>query len=251
MVLTAIIGGIISDRIGKRKMIVTVSGALMGVAALLLTFVETWDAALVAAVLFGVGFGAYLAVDQALITQVLPAAADRAKDLGIINIAIVGPGCHRRRDRRPARTLRRLSDAVRRDSHRRRARLDLRLEDQERAVGRAMLGRRSPRPAAALADGSPACAPPADPGELPALRDQPARGIPDLGLLVEPAAADVPATGRHRERSRLPAQPACARSAPPSGAQPVAPRPNTTGGRPSTASASTNASGARSSRSRK
>ena len=41
--------------------------------------------------LFGMGFGAYLAVDQALITQVLPAAADRAKDLGIINIAIVGP----------------------------------------------------------------------------------------------------------------------------------------------------------------
>jgi MFS family permease len=91
VVLTAIIGGVISDRIGKRKMIVTVSGALMGVAALLLTFVENWDAALVAAVLFGIGFGAYLAVDQALITQVLPAATDRAKDLGIINIAIVGP----------------------------------------------------------------------------------------------------------------------------------------------------------------
>jgi MFS family permease len=91
VVLTAIIGGVISDRIGKRKMIVTVSGALMGLAALLLTFEENWDAALVAAVLFGMGFGAYLAVDQALITQVLPAAADRAKDLGIINIAIVGP----------------------------------------------------------------------------------------------------------------------------------------------------------------
>jgi MFS family permease len=55
-------------------------------------FVETWPAALVAAVLFGSGFGAYLAVDQALITQVLPAAANRAKDLGIINIAIVAPG---------------------------------------------------------------------------------------------------------------------------------------------------------------
>ena len=91
VVLTAIVGGVISDRMGKRKMIVTVSGALMGVAALLLTFVENWDAALVAAVLFGIGFGAYLAVDQALITQVLPTAADRAKDLGIINIAIVGP----------------------------------------------------------------------------------------------------------------------------------------------------------------
>ena len=91
VVITAIVGGIISDRLGRRKMIVTISGALMGAAALLLTFVETWDAAMGAAVLFGVGFGAYLAVDQALITQVLPAAADRAKDLGVINIAIVCP----------------------------------------------------------------------------------------------------------------------------------------------------------------
>jgi MFS family permease len=81
----------VSDRIGKRKMIVTVSGILMGIAALVLTFWETWTAAEIAAVLFGAGFGAYLAVDQALITQVLPAAKDRAKDLGIINIAIVGP----------------------------------------------------------------------------------------------------------------------------------------------------------------
>jgi MFS family permease len=91
VIITALVGGVISDRIGKRKMIVTVSGILMGTAALLLTFVETWPAAMVAAVLFGAGFGAYLAVDQALITQVLPAAKDRAKDLGIINIAIVGP----------------------------------------------------------------------------------------------------------------------------------------------------------------
>ncbi len=91
VIITAIVGGVISDRIGKRKMIVTVSGIFMGLAALLLTFVETWTAAEIAAVLFGAGFGAYLAVDQALITQVLPAASDRAKDLGIINIAIVGP----------------------------------------------------------------------------------------------------------------------------------------------------------------
>src|SRR6266704_3319719 len=91
VIVTAIVGGMISDRIGRRKMIVTISGALMGTAALLLTFVETWTAAMVAAVLFCAGFGAYLAVDQALITQVLPQAKDRAKDLGIINIAIVGP----------------------------------------------------------------------------------------------------------------------------------------------------------------
>jgi MFS family permease len=91
VVLAAIVGGIISDRSGRRKMLVTVSGLLMAAAALLLTFWETWPAALAAAVLFGVGFGAYIAVDQALITQVLPKAHDRAKDLGIINIAIVCP----------------------------------------------------------------------------------------------------------------------------------------------------------------
>jgi MFS family permease len=90
-VVAAIVGGIISDRSGRCKMLVTVSGLLMAAAALLLTFWETWPAALAAAVLFGVGFGAYIAVDQALITQVLPKAHDRAKDLGIINIAIVCP----------------------------------------------------------------------------------------------------------------------------------------------------------------
>jgi MFS family permease len=91
VVITAIVGGMISDRIGRRKMIVTVSGCLIAAAALLLTFVETWTSSIGAAVLFGVGFGAYLAVDQALITQVLPAARDRAKDLGVINIALVCP----------------------------------------------------------------------------------------------------------------------------------------------------------------
>jgi MFS family permease len=91
VVVASVIGGVISDRSGRRKMLVTVSGLLMAAAALLLTFSETWPAALGAAMLFGIGFGAYIAVDQALITQVLPKARDRAKDLGIINIAIVTP----------------------------------------------------------------------------------------------------------------------------------------------------------------
>lgn len=91
MVAAAILGGMLSDRIGRRKFMVTVSGLLIASAGLLLTIVETWPTALVAAFLYGLGFGAYLAVDQALITQVLPAATDRAKDLGIINIAIIGP----------------------------------------------------------------------------------------------------------------------------------------------------------------
>jgi len=92
VVLASIVGGIISDRRGRRKMMVTLSGLLMAAAALLLTFEETWPAAMLAAFLYGLGYGAYIAVDQALITQVLPKARDRARDLGIINIAIVCPG---------------------------------------------------------------------------------------------------------------------------------------------------------------
>ena len=92
VVLTSIVGGIISDHRGRRKMMVTVSGLLMAAAALLLAFFQTWPASLLAAALFGTGYGAYIAVDQALITQVMPKARDRAKDLGIINIAIVCPG---------------------------------------------------------------------------------------------------------------------------------------------------------------
>ena len=91
VVVTAIVGGMISDRLGRRKTMVLISGIVIAGAALLLTFVETWTASIAAAAAFGIGFGCYLAVDQALITQVLPAASDRAKDLGIINIALVCP----------------------------------------------------------------------------------------------------------------------------------------------------------------
>ena len=41
--------------------------------------------------MLGAGFGVYQAVDFALITQVLPAATERAKDLGVINIASALP----------------------------------------------------------------------------------------------------------------------------------------------------------------
>ena len=44
-----------------------------------------------AAAVLGAGYGIYLAVDAALITQVLPNAPGRAKDLGVINIANSAP----------------------------------------------------------------------------------------------------------------------------------------------------------------
>ncbi|GAA0537199.1 MFS transporter [Paractinoplanes ferrugineus] len=87
MVGTAMLGGWLSDRAGKRKIFVVWSGVVIAVAAVLLAIRPTWPVAMVAALLFGAGFGVYLAVDTAVVTQVLPAAADRAKDIGVINIA--------------------------------------------------------------------------------------------------------------------------------------------------------------------
>ena len=85
--LTAVVGGAISDRSGKRKKFVVTSTIIVAFAALLLAFTKEFNVAVVAAVILGLGYGWYLAVDQALITQVLPAAVDRARDLGVINIA--------------------------------------------------------------------------------------------------------------------------------------------------------------------
>ncbi|MEU9130928.1 MFS transporter [Kitasatospora sp. NPDC048540] len=89
--LTAIPSGLISDRTGRRKRPVVVSCLTMAAAAVILALWHSWPATMAAAAVLGAGFGIYLAVDQALVTQVLPAAADRAKDLGVINIANSAP----------------------------------------------------------------------------------------------------------------------------------------------------------------
>ena len=88
--------GTLSDRSGRRRPYIIASALVMGTAAALLAISPTWTAALAAAPLLGAGFGTYWAAAPALLTEVLPAAADRAKDLGLINIAyslplVVGP----------------------------------------------------------------------------------------------------------------------------------------------------------------
>lgn len=80
-------GGRLTDLLARRRPFVAISGALQAAAALTLAFVPTWEAAVVAAVLLGLGFGTFLSVDQALLTDVLPNPATRARDLGIVNSA--------------------------------------------------------------------------------------------------------------------------------------------------------------------
>lgn len=91
VVLTTVVAGVVSDRLGRRKTLVTVSGMVSTVPSLMLAFFPQWPVVMAAAALLGVGFGIYMSVDNALVTQVLPAASGRAKDLGVINVANSGP----------------------------------------------------------------------------------------------------------------------------------------------------------------
>ncbi|GLW77741.1 MFS transporter [Actinokineospora globicatena] len=84
---TVVAGGVLSDRGGRRRVFVCAAGLIMAAAAVLLAAWPTWTGAVTAAVVLGVGFGAYTSVDFALVTEVLPTAADRGKDLGVINVA--------------------------------------------------------------------------------------------------------------------------------------------------------------------
>ena len=64
------------------------SAAIVGVALVMLALTSTLPAFYVAAVVMGLGIGAYFAVDLALITDVLPDKEHKAaKDMGIFNIA--------------------------------------------------------------------------------------------------------------------------------------------------------------------
>ena len=87
VIITSVIGGRLSDRTGKRKPLVIISSVIIAVASLILAFAPNWPGALLGASVLGIGFGCYLAVDFALLTQVLPTALSRGKDLGVLNIA--------------------------------------------------------------------------------------------------------------------------------------------------------------------
>ncbi len=91
IIIASLIGGILSDKLLRRKLFVMIASVIMAVGLFLFAFFPTWSMVLVGTAVLGVGFGVFLAVDLALASQVLPAAADRGKDIGIIQAAIYIP----------------------------------------------------------------------------------------------------------------------------------------------------------------
>ncbi len=88
LVITAsLVGGPLSDRTGHRKVFVMVAAAVFGVAMLVLAASSQLAGFYLALAISGVGLGLYVAIDLALVVDVLPDPATAAKDLGVFNIA--------------------------------------------------------------------------------------------------------------------------------------------------------------------
>src|SRR5216684_979395 len=86
-------GGQLSDRIGRRKIFVYVSGAAQSIVAL--TFIAFYPRSIplvfALGVAYGIGYGLYFAVDWALAVDTLPDKTKSAKDMGLFHIALTLP----------------------------------------------------------------------------------------------------------------------------------------------------------------
>ncbi|MEU5956175.1 MFS transporter [Streptomyces sp. NPDC047525] len=91
MAVSTVVGGVLSDRMDRRKLFVAASAAISAVALVIPAVSPTWTAMIVFAALNGLGFGCFMAVDNALVSMILPSADDAARDLGVLNMAQAGP----------------------------------------------------------------------------------------------------------------------------------------------------------------
>jgi MFS family permease len=87
VVLASLTGGFLSDRLGRRKVFVIAAAAVYALALFVLAVSGGTPGYLFGMALGGLGFGIYIAVDLALVADVLPSHQEVAKDLGVLNIA--------------------------------------------------------------------------------------------------------------------------------------------------------------------
>ena len=91
ILISTVISGPLSDRIGRRKPFVFGSSLVLGLAMLLPWLLPTLESWMIMTFIAGLGFGMFQAVDTALMSEVLPSAKSFAKDLGVVNIAATLP----------------------------------------------------------------------------------------------------------------------------------------------------------------
>ena len=87
LIAASLVGGRLSDRTGRRKIFVLAAAIVYGLAMFAVAISSNFNGFLVGMAITGLGFGVYMAVDLALVADVLPDTDDTAKDLGVLNIA--------------------------------------------------------------------------------------------------------------------------------------------------------------------
>ncbi len=93
-VIPSIVGGILSDRTGRRKLFVYLSSGLQAavVSVLLFGLIRSLTVLYVLGILYGIGYGAYYAVDWALACDVLPDRERAAgRDMALWHVAFTLP----------------------------------------------------------------------------------------------------------------------------------------------------------------
>lgn len=90
LLITSIVGGILSDKVGRKKLL-AVAGLLAVFGTVLLVFSRTIPMVMVAGAFLGLGTGTFMATNWALGTDLVP-QKDAGRYLGISNLAGAGAG---------------------------------------------------------------------------------------------------------------------------------------------------------------
>jgi Na+/melibiose symporter-like transporter len=93
-IIPSMIGGVLSDRTGRRKLFVYISSALQAavVSVLLFGLIRSLSLLYVLGILYGIGYGAYYAVDWALACDVLPNREEAAgRDMALWHVSFTLP----------------------------------------------------------------------------------------------------------------------------------------------------------------
>jgi MFS family permease len=97
LIIGTVVGGPLSDRLGRRKAPLFAAALLFGVAIAIPLIWPTPVALIVFSAVAGLGQGAFFSIDTALMTEVIPSDASRGKDLAILTTAntipqVLAPG---------------------------------------------------------------------------------------------------------------------------------------------------------------
>lgn len=91
VVATAVWSGWFSDKLGTRKPFILFSATGVAAACAVLAFTSSFTMVVVGAVILGLSWGVYQAIDQALVNAVLPNEQERATHMGLMNLGVLLP----------------------------------------------------------------------------------------------------------------------------------------------------------------